>query len=134
MVNCPTCGESLPVIAAKGALKVHAGAGLVSWRGKILPLGDRERILVRAIMMNGSATWDELKEAHVPAELENSAQLQTDVSINLIKVTLSHLRRKLREAGVTCELKNIRGWGMTIVGNGEGSPPRRSANSLISRH
>jgi DNA-binding response OmpR family regulator len=134
MVNCPTCGEPLPVIAAKGALKVHAGAGLVSWRGKILPLGDRERSLVKAIMINGSATWDELKAAHGSADLESPAQLPAKVSINLINVTLSHLRRKLLEAGVTCELKNIRGWGMTIVDHGKGSPPRRSANPLIPHH
>lgn len=129
MVNCPTCDQALPIIAEISSLRVHTGAHLVSWHGEIIPLTGAERSLVKAILMKGSATWDELKEALHPAG---------DVSTNLLNVSLSRVRRKLKEAKAAYDIKSIRGWGVILVAHDSGLPLRRQPSSnrieKASRH
>ena len=129
MVNCPTCNQALPIIAEIGALSVHTGAHLVSWQGEIIPLMEAERSLVKAILMKGSATWAQLKEALHP---------DGEVSTNLLNVSLSRVRRKLKEAAVAYDIKAIRGWGVILVDHDSGLPFRsRSSSNWIekaSRH
>ena len=106
MVKCPTCGQPMPIFAQIGSLRVHTGAHLVSWHGKIIPLTEAERSLVKAMLLKGSATWKELKEALHPGG---------KVSTNLLNVSLAHLRRKLKEANIAYDIKSIRGWGAILV-------------------
>lgn len=116
MVKCPTCNQPMPTAIEMGALRAHAGAHLVSWHGKIIPLTEAERSLVKAMLMKGSATWTELKEALHP---------DGDVSTNLLNVSLAHLRRKLKEAKVAYDIESIRGWGVILVDHDSGLPLRR---------
>jgi DNA-binding response OmpR family regulator len=129
MVKCPTCDQAMSIIVEIGALRVHTGAHLVSWHGEIIPLTETERRLVKAILMKGSATWEELKEALHP---------DGDVSTNLLNVSLAHLRRRLKEAEVAYDIKAIRGWGVILVDHDSGLPLRRrpSSNRMekTSRH
>jgi len=106
MLKCPTCDQPMPAIVEVGALRVHSGAHLVSWHGKIISLTDAERSLVKAILTKGSATWQELKEALHP---------DGDVSTNLLNVVLSRVRRKLKEAKVPYGIQNVRSWGVILV-------------------
>lgn len=120
MVKCPSCHQPMPILAELGSLRVHSGAHLVSWQGKIVPLSESERSLVKAILMKGSATWQELKDALHP---------DGDVSTNLLNVSLSHLRRKLRDAHVSYDIQNIRQWGVILVDHDTGLPLRRRPSS-----
>ena len=106
----------MPILAEMGSLRVHAGAHLVSWHGKVVPLSESERSLVKAILGKGSASWEELKEALHPGG---------EISTNLLNVSLSHLRRKLKNAHVTYDIQNIRQWGVTLVDHDTGLPLRR---------
>lgn len=116
MVKCPSCHQTMPILAEIGSLRVHAGAHLVSWRGKIVPLSESERSLIKAILVKGYASWEDLKEALHPGG---------DVSTNLLNVSLSHLRRKLRDAHVTYDIQNIRQWGVILIDHDTGLPLRR---------
>ena len=116
MVKCPTCSQPMPIAVEIGALRVHTGAHLVSWHGKIIPLTEAERSLVKAILMKGSATWDELKEALHP---------DGDVSTNLLNVSLSRVRRKLKEANVAYDIQNVRSWGVIMVDHDTSLPLRK---------
>jgi DNA-binding response OmpR family regulator len=120
MVKCPSCHQPMPVLAEIGSLRVHAGAHLVSWHEKIIPLSESERSLMKAILVKGSATWQELKEALHP---------DGDVSTNLLNVSLSHVRRKLREAHVSYDIRNIRQWGVILVDHNTSLPLRRQPSS-----
>ena len=120
MVRCPTCNQPMPIFAEIASLRVHSGSHLLSWHGKIIPLSESERSLMKAIIVKGSATWSELKEALHP---------DGEVSTNLLNVSLSHVRRKLRNAGVPYDIQNIRQWGVILVDHETGLPLRRRPSS-----
>lgn len=120
VVKCPTCNQPMPLLAEIGSLRVHTGSNLLSWHGKIIPLSESERSLMKAIIVKGSATWSELKEALHPG---------SEVSTNLLNVSLSHVRRKLREAEIPYDIQNIRQWGVILVDHETGLPLRRRPSS-----
>lgn len=126
MVKCPTCNQPMPTYAELGSLRVHTGSHLISWHGKIIPLSESERGLMKIIIAKGSASWPELKEALHPG---------CEVSANLLNVSLSHVRRKLRDAGIPYDIRNIRQWGVILVDKESGLPLRRpSSRDRQERH
>src|SRR5688572_24947479 len=66
VVRCPTCNQPMSIFAEIGSLRVHTGSHLLSWHGEIVPLSESERNLMKAIIVKGSASWPELKEALHP--------------------------------------------------------------------
>jgi hypothetical protein len=72
------------------------------------------------VLMKGSATWAELKEALHP---------DGDVSTNLLNVSLSRVRRKLKEAKVAYDIQNVRNWGVILVDHDTSMPLRKRART-----
>lgn len=106
---CPTCGRPLPVVK-RSLLRVHPRSNLILWGDQVVPLTEAERRLVKTILEQGSARWEDLQAIVTPG---------AEATHNLVAVTLSHARRKLRQAGVTGEIKAVRGWGVIFVDTAE---------------
>jgi DNA-binding response OmpR family regulator len=78
------------------------------WRGRVLPLSERELSILRTLAQEPRRAWS-FEELH--REVWASSYFGDQ---SLIKVAIQRLRRKLRAASVTVQIEAVPGFGYRL--------------------
>lgn len=106
--ECPFCKIETTKTLRRGDLVLETEPPAVFWKGSQIEVTPSEFRLLSLLVRRGSVPW---------CILEDVIPLSADAGPRVVSVTLSRVRRKLREADAAAKnlIQPVRGWGLRLA-------------------